>query len=237
MKIPALRRTGLGFLILGLPLAMSAAVQPPAPVLQQDDFDRDLRQWSLEQAAGGRASVQDGCLVIEDTGGTTLWFREKLTAPVQISYEVEVVDRGGPQDRLSDLNCFWMAQDPSRPAGALPTARSGRFADYDNLLTYYVGYGGNDNTTTRFRRYDGTGARPLRPEHDLRDPAHLLKANHVYTIRIVVQGNSTEYWRDGEKVFAFTDPAPLTSGYFAFRTVRSHLIVRHFKVTRPAPQS
>ena len=35
-----------------------------------------------------------------------------------------------------------------------------RSATYDTLRTYYVGYGGNANTTTRFRRYDGTGARP-----------------------------------------------------------------------------
>ena len=33
--------------------------------------------------------------------------------------------------------------------------RSGTFAEYNDLLTYYVGLGGNRNTTTRFRRYIG----------------------------------------------------------------------------------
>ena len=40
-----------------------------------------------------------------------------------------------------------------------------------------------------------------------------------------------EYWRDGELVFAYDDPAPLTRGRFGFRTVNSHLVIRNFKVT------
>ena len=222
----------LGAAILGLPLLLPAAEQPNS-ALFSDDFDHDLRQWSVEQVPGGRVFVADGALVIEDVGGSAVWFRSLLTAPVEISYEAEVVVRGGPHDRLSDLNCFWMAQDPKQPAGALPVGRSGRFPDYDNLFTYYVGYGGNNNTTTRFRRYDGTSERPLLPEHDLRDAKFLLVPNHAYQIRIVVRRDTTEFWRDGAKIFSFTDPHPLTSGYFAFRTVRSHLVIRHFKVSRP----
>ena len=33
--------------------------------------------------------------------------------------------------------------------------RSGKFEEYNDLLTYYVGLGGNRNTTSRFRRYIG----------------------------------------------------------------------------------
>lgn len=226
------RQAWLWASMVGLALVAGAA-DGPRPALFGDDFDGDLRQWSLEQAPGGRVVFQDGSLHIEDAAGTTLWFRSKLIAPVEITYEAEVVVRGGPHDRLSDLNCFWMAQDLTQPAGGLPAGRSGRFADYDNLLTYYVGYGGNNNTTTRFRRYDGTSDRPLRPEHDLRDASHLLSPNHVYHIRIVVRDGMTEYWQDGTKVFTFTDPKPLTTGYFGFRTVRSHLVIRHFKINRP----
>ena len=42
-------------------------------------------------------------------------------------------------------------------------------------------------------------------------------------------------WRDGEKIFAYRDRAPLTAGWFAFRTVKSHLEIRHFRVEQPAP--
>ena len=35
--------------------------------------------------------MRDGALVIEDAGGCTVWWREKLMAPVEISYEVTVV--------------------------------------------------------------------------------------------------------------------------------------------------
>jgi hypothetical protein len=141
---------------------------------------------------------------------------------------------GGPHDRISDVNCFWMAREPKSDA-ALPAGRSGKFSDYDSLFTYYVGMGGNGNTTTRFRRYDGTAARPLLPEHDLSEKKFLLEANHPYHIRLVARDGVAEFWRDGEKIFSFRDPAPLTSGWFAIRTVRSHLVIRNLRITHPAP--
>ncbi len=193
--------------------------------------------WKIEQMPGGNSSVRDGVLEIFDAAGCTAWWSERLTAPVEITYEVTVVDRGGPQDRLSDLNCFWMAQDPrsTLPPFAPGQTRSGKFSDYDSLLTYYVGYGGNNNKTTRFRRYDGTPARPLLPEHDLSDKKFLLVANQTYKICLVARDGKAEFYRDGEKVFTFRDPSPLQSGWFAIRTVRSHLVVKNLKIQPPSP--
>lgn len=196
-----------------------------------------LSNWSVEQMPGGTTVVKEGALVIEDVGGSTIWWREKLSAPVEINYEVTVVVAGGPPDRLSDLNCFWMAQDPRSAAApfAAGQARTGKFSDYDSLLTYYVGYGGNNNSTTRFRRYDGTAARPLLPEHDLSEKRFLLEPNRTYKIRLVAREGVAEFYRDGENIFSFRDPAPLQSGWFALRTVRSHLVVRNLTIKNPAP--
>lgn len=193
----------------------------------------DLADWVVEQRPGGTVTLHDDVLVIDDAGGCTVWYREKLTAPVEISYDATIVSRGGPNDRVSDLNCFWMAQDPAAPDRrpfAAGHERTGKFSDYDSLFTYYVGYGGNENTTTRFRRYDGTAARPLLPEHDLKDPRFLLQPNQTYRIRLVARDGVAEYWRDGERIFTYRDPAPLASGWFAFRTVKSHLEIRNFQV-------
>lgn len=182
---------------------------------------------------GGTVRVTDDALEIEDARGCTVWLRQKLTAPVEITYEVTVVSRGGPHDRVSDVNCFWMARDPAAPEGcpfAPGHARTGKFSDYDSLLTYYVGMGGNKNTTTRFRRYDGTSDRPLLPEHDLREPRFLLEPNKTYRIKLVARDGVAEYWRDGEKVFTFPDPSPLNTGWFAIRTVQSHLEIRNLQI-------
>lgn len=222
--------------LIPLLLVLLSARAEPGRELARDDFDGDLRQWAVEQMAGGTVTLHAGALVIEDAAGCTVWFREKLTAPVEISYEVTVVSAGGPHDRVSDVNCFWMASDSRPPAGppfAAGHARTGKFSDYDSLFTYYVGYGGNTNSTTRFRRYDGTVARPLLPEHDLRDKKFLLEANRPYRIRLVARDGLAEFWRDGEKILSFHDPAPLVSGWFALRTVQSHLVIRHFRVALP----
>ena len=190
----------------------------------------DLSRWSVEQQPGGTVTVREDTLIIKDIGGCTVWLREKLTAPVEITYEVTPIYHGGPHERISDVNCFWMAIDPSAP-NTMPAGRSGKFEDYDSLRTYYVGMGGWNNTKTRFRRYAGDNSRPLFPEHDLGDPQFLLKPNKTYRIRLIAADGVAEFWRDDEKVFSFSDPAPLTSGWFGLRTVKSHLEVRNLKIT------
>lgn len=223
-----------------LPVVLAIAVLCSTFVVAADQTDAgrptaSLSSWVIEQMPGGSATIEGDALVIDDAAGCTAWWREPLVAPVEITYEVTVVSRGGPNDRVSDMNCFWMAQDPNAPEGhpfAPGHGRSGKFSDYDSLLTYYVGYGGNTNSTTRFRRYDGTAARPLRPEHDLSAPEFLLEPNHTYRIRLVARDGVAEYWRDGEKIFSFTDPDPLTRGWFGFRTVKSHMEIRNVRVNR-----
>jgi hypothetical protein len=210
----------------------------PAEILHQDDF-ADLSRWLAEQRPGGTVSARDGALVIDDAEGCTVWFRPELTAPVIITYDATVLGRSGPrsasQRSVSDLNCFWMATDPAAAAGsvlATPAKRTGAFADYDSLRLYYVGYGGNSNTTTRFRRYTGTGERPLLPGHDRAAPQYLLRANATYHLMLVAAGGRAQFFRDGELIFDYADPQPLARGWFGLRTVHSRVEIRHFRVWR-----
>jgi len=225
----AMRR---GILFLALGAFAAGPVAAAERVVAADDFAHGLDQWVVEQQPGGSVTVSDGRLIIADSNGCTVWFRRPLTAPVVITYEAKM----SSAKRVSDLNCFWMASDPARPGDlfAAGHSRDGRFTSYDGLRTYYVGYGGNANSTTRFRRYDGTGARPLQPQHDLGDRKFLLVPDHVYHIKLVVTAaGRVQYIRDGEVVFDFQDPAPLTSGWFGFRTVQSKMELGHFRVVRP----
>jgi len=196
-----------------------------------DAFRDGLDQWVVEMQPGGAVAAENGVLRIDDAAGCTVWYKPRLEAPVVIRYEARVRSDG----RVSDLNCFWMATDPT--GVDVPAARrDGKFASYDSLRTYYVGYGGNENTTTRFRRYDGTGARPLDPSHDLRAPEYLLRPDHWYRIELHVTADGrVRYVRDGETIFDFLDPAPLRTGWFGFRTVHSRIEARNFSVTAPEP--
>ena len=205
-----------------------------SPLLYKDDFtDRKLPHWVTESEGGGTVEAVKGHLDIDVPKGCTVWYRHELTGPLMIEYEATAIQRGGPNDRVSDLNCFWMAQDPSRPGKLLEVSRSGRFPDYDALLTYYVGLGGNGNTTTRFRRYIGKpGVRPLLPEHDLKAPEFLLKPNVTQTIRLVACGSLIQFYRDSRLLFEHKDPAPYVRGWFGLRTVTSHLKIARFRVHR-----
>ena len=111
-----------------------------------------------------------------------------------------------------------------------PARRQGKFSQYNDLTLYYVGAGGHNNTKTRFRRYLGTGEKPLLEEHDHDAPKFLLEPDKTYTIQIAVFGNRTQYWRDGKCFYDIIDEQPLTSGWFGFRLVNSDQCYQNFKV-------
>jgi hypothetical protein len=143
-----------------------------------------------------------------------------------------MVDEGGPYDRVSDLNCFWMAIDPDSPENLFfdEHERTGSFRTYHPLRLYYVGYGANNNTTTRFRRYPGDGSRPMLPEHDLADERFMHTPNQPIRIQIISDENRILFLRDGEIVYDIYDPEPFTEGWFGFRTVRNHMRIDDFLV-------
>ncbi len=203
-------------------------------VVHRDDFTHGLDQWVIEAEKPGRVEGAGGFLDIEMPAGATLWFRHALESPVAIEYDAMAVSAGGPYDTVSDLNCFWMATDPRAPGGdVLARTRSGAFADYDELRTYYAGIGGNRNTTTRFRRYIGERSnRPLLPEHDLSAPEALLVPNRWTRIRLAVDGPHVSLQRDGRPLFELGDPEPYLRGHFGLRTTWSHLRIANFRVLR-----
>jgi hypothetical protein len=214
----------------------SCAAAPEPRLLLSDDF-ANLDQWVIEaECPDARVSVRDGVLDIDTPRGITLWFRHELTGPVEIEFVATAVSEGGANDQVSDLNVFWMAsnRDGSSPISA---NRSGRFAEYNDLRTYYVGLGGNRNTTSRFRRYIGDAdVRPLLPEHDLSTPDVMLVPNREQKITLVADRSTIEYKRDGGTLFHLEDPAPYTRGWFALRTTQSHLRIERLRVRALRPE-
>jgi len=202
-------------------------------ILARDDFKNGLDQWSVELEHPGSVRASDGVLDIDVPAGATLWFKHELTGPIAIVFDATAVAAAGKNDRVSDMNTFWMATNKTEPAAPFAEPRSGKFADYNDLLTYYVGLGGNANTTTRFRRYIGDPvARPLLPEHDLSNRDSLLTPNKKQTIMLIANSARIEYWRDGVKLLSYDDPAPYKRGWFAIRTVQSHLRIERLRVHR-----
>lgn len=200
-------------------------------LLHADRFDGSIAQWELEvQPKAGPTSsvrVEGGKLVMDVAAGATAWFKQPLSGNYVVSFKRKVIMAGGPNDRVSDMNVFWMADDPANPN---LFTRSGKFEEYDSVRMYYVGIGGNSNTTTRFRRYDGKGEKRLLAEH--LDQGSLLEANREYAVVITVVDGLTSVAVDGKRMFSYRDPAPLRAGYFGFRTTWSRQEIDDFEVRR-----
>jgi len=221
-------------LALLLALATVLALAQPLPstpgrLIFAADFEAalDPALWVTEIApqAGSTVQARDGKLVLDTRGGVTVWLNKKLSGNLLIEYRRRVLMQGGANDRLSDLNQFWMASDPRADT---PFGRDGVFESYDGLQMYYAGIGGNSNTSTRLRKYAGNGERRLLQEHS--DAAHLLQANQEYLVQSVTRDGSTAVFVDGRRYFSFTDPEPLRSGYFGLRSTWSRQEVSALRI-------
>ena len=172
-----------------------------------------VQQWKIEDASHALQIIESADtleLIVPD--GLTMWYRQRLTGDYEISYRICMVMQGGKYDRLSDLNCFWAANDPKYPDDLFARSqwRDGIFKNYNTLNLFYVGYGGNDNSTTRFRRYKGEyygvaddKVKPLLKEYT--DASHLLVPNQWYEIRIRVEKGITTYSVNDEELLLTLD--------------------------------
>ncbi|MBN1924308.1 MAG: DUF1080 domain-containing protein [Prolixibacteraceae bacterium] len=208
-------------------------------VIYSDDFTSGLKQWTIEKSSDEtNLQLRDSLLDVVAPGGITLWFNNKLKGNVHISFEARIIDEGGTWDRVSDLNCFWMANDPEHPDDFFARSewRNGIFGRYYSLSLYYAGYGGNSNTTTRFRKYNGDfqafAEKQERPEilKEYTNPPHLITPNQWYHIEIIMHGKIVRYIVNNEILFDYNDENPYKSGYFGLRTVKNHIQYRDFKV-------
>lgn len=194
-------------------------------------------QWLAEDESGAAdIRFRRDTIEIIAPAGLTLWLREPLAGDYRIAYTARMVTSGAGE-RLSDLNCFWAARDPTHPGDlqARSAWRGGVFRNYNSLDLFYVGFGGNDNTTTRFRRYYGerfgapdSEVKPLLGEYA--DPAHLLSPGRAYRIEITVAGGRTSYAVDGEELFSRRLSPGEGDGWFGLRLLTNHVVISGLKI-------
>jgi len=223
------RRALLLWLALG-----SAAMADPASLGERgrlifsEDFTQPLdgKTWvaEIEARPGSTVSVRDGRLVLDTAGGVTVWLNRRLSGNLLIEYRRRVVVQDGANDRLSDLNQFWMA---TAPEGGSPLGRNGVFESYDGLSLYYFGIGGNSNSSTRLRKY-GDGQRVLLQER--LDAEHLLKPNHDYLVQTLVKDGRAAVYVDGRLFFEHRDASPLKQGWFGLRSTWSRQQVSALRI-------
>jgi len=185
----------------------------------------ELWQVEMDSLPLSRVYTNNKKLILDTKGGVTVWLKKELEGNLLIEFQRTVLLNGGSNDRLSDLNQFWMATDPKNPN---LFTRKGKFAEYDSLSMYYVGFGGNHNTTTRFRKYMGNGDRLILKERN--ESPFLLEANKNYLIQIAVIEGVISFWVNGLCFFEYTDPNPLNQGYFGFRSTWSHQHISELKI-------
>ena len=210
------------------------------PLLVQTEKGIDHNLWVVEDHSDKAVFQTKGDTIeISTSKGLTLWYKPRLTGNYEITYSACMPMNGDKNDRLSDLNCFWGANDPQHPDNlfARGVYRHGIFQRYKTLTLFYVGYGGNYNSTTRFRQYysglpgqDDKEVRPVIKEYT--DSEYLLKPGKWYRIRIVVKKNISRFYVDDELLFLRKMKLQEADGNFGLRLLENHVQVAGFSVKK-----
>lgn len=218
-------------LLASITVALTAAAQPAkgklvAAISFGNSLDSNLWQADMLRNSHNHVFTQQDTLWLDCADGVTLWLKKSLPHSYIISF-----DRGFPTDtsgtnyRLSDVNLFWQAS-PTDSGNS-----SGKLEGYDRWQLYYAGIGGNYNSTTRFRKYDGSGTRLLLQEYT--QPNYLLQPNTVYHCTLLVQPPLTQLWVNDQLWFSYTDEQPLRHGLFGIRSTKSHQWITNFNIWLP----
>ena len=183
-----------------------------------------LKNWTIEDHSDEVKIIVSGdTLEITAPKGLTLWYNQHLTGDYEISYRVKMLMQGG--------------NDPEHPGNLFARSewRNGIFQHYKTLSLFYVGYGGNHNSTTRFRQYfaktadtSDAIARPVIKEYT--DKSHLLFPNKWYDIQIRVEKGITTYRINGEELFRLTIKDNEGDGHFGLRLLENHTLFTDFQV-------
>lgn len=205
--------------------------------IYEASFNRaDTVSWVIEAETPVdiNSVVSDGALVLDVPAGITVWNTNRFQGDVMFEFDVTVVGQGGRNDRVSDLNCFWMATDPEFPDQFFERSswRGGIFWNYYSLNLYYVGFGGHNNTKTRMRKYNAATPPPPPVLKEYDDPGRLISPNARHTVRILCLGSRVTYFFNGAVLFDFQDDHPYKEGHFGFRTTHNHMRIHRFTVHR-----
>jgi len=188
---------------------------------------KKLTNWFIELEKPKTSSIKtkNNKLDINTSAGATIWFKPKLPANILISYTATSINNGGTNDRVSDINQFWMAKAPNEKN---IFKGNGNIKSYNNFQLYYACIGSNNNKTTIFQHYKKNKQHPIYEQFT--DKPHLLKPNTKYKIRIICYNGNIQFFVNKKRFFKYKDKHPLKSGRFAFRTVFSHLQIENFKI-------
>ena len=222
-------------LLLPCLLLMGTTTLTAQSGLNKQQFNK---YWTVEsESKDYRVTFRGDTCELLAPKGLTLWRKQAMTTDMVVEYDAQVVDEGQQGDRVSDLNIFWMASDPQhKDIWSRQQWRQGIFVRCYTLQMYYLGYGGNYNSTTRFRRYDGdergVDSVAYRPAilKEYTDGDHLLRANHWYHVKIESTGGRTRFYMDGQLLVDYLDPTPLRRGWFGFRTTLSRTRITNFQI-------
>jgi hypothetical protein len=187
-----------------------------------DDQTQFSKMWIVQQSQADSslpryARIEGGQLHVHDPRGCTVWFTQKLTGPLMISYRVTVPSgyESGTDIVPRDINQFWMANtrnggDPFRDGGLFDRRiYDGEFGSYHSLSGYYASTGGGTasrgNVTTRMRRYPRKWADEFVDHVALQSRDELAEyqiiPDHEHLVQLVSADDVVQYIFDGRIVY------------------------------------
>lgn len=195
--------------------------------------------WWLEgEAAGARARVSEGRLLVDATGdgvpGASVWLDRELPADVDVSFDVHVVDAIGG---ANNMNLLFQFRDPRHATLRETRAEraDGRYPHYhsahlNGTILTFLANGKPEPARLRVRQVP-----PFEPVVQEFNGYH-ARAGHTYHVAVSRRGPRFTCRIDGRLLLDTPLPARAAGaggGYLGFRTWRTKLWWDNLVVRRP----
>jgi hypothetical protein len=221
-------------LVLGMWCRTAAAGN--ASILTED-FSGGMADWYVE---GGRGvEVRDGRLMVDadpaepkpdgsSGDACTVWNRMRIAGDLRIEFEV-MIEHSYPGKNNINFFLFYTMPDGTSPEASTRKRRDADYADYHRLNGYIFTFvnARNESKQARIRIRRCPGFRLLSETF-----SYSSQPGHLYRIAIVRRGGTLEFFVDGELRLSAHDDAPLTEGYFGFRTFQTRLWFDNLTIRR-----
>jgi hypothetical protein len=187
--------------------------------LLRQGIGADFDDW-FEEGLGRFSMPRPGVMEVDAVeGGYTAFLRTELPDDLLVRYRCTTL----PPQGQNNINIISHCQPPER--GEWPIVEAGRYKGYREMPNYIVTFVGGYNEFEGVRECDGRQRLRRNPGFALIDEKEVYPSDleRPYEITFTVLGGRVRYYIDGQKVFDWQDPEPITGGgFFAFRTYKTH---------------
>jgi Domain of unknown function (DUF6250) len=200
--------------------------------LIREGIGSDLSEW-FQEGLGQFSMPKDNVMEVNAlAGGYSAFLKKPLPADLLVQYSCRTL----APEAMGNINLISHCQ-PER-FGNWPIVEAGRYKGYRDMPNYIVTFVSGIDEEQGIRECSGRQRLRRNPGFTLikEKQDYPNEVERQYQIIFSVLKGRVRYYIDGQKIFDWSDPQPITGrGFFAFRTYKTREVYSDLRILELAP--